>query len=127
MVDSNIENGSSIAGGFVWKLGERFLAQGITFIVSIILARLLSPADYGIVSIVLVFITFADVFVSNGFSTALIQKRNADETDFSTIFYCSLAVSIVAYFILFVLAPVISKFYDTPVLIQVIRIFGLRF
>lgn len=126
MVDSNIENGSSIAGGFVWKLGERFLAQGITFIVSIILARLLSPADYGIVSIVLVFITFADVFVSNGFSTALIQKRNADETDFSTIFYCSLAVSIVAYFILFVLAPVISKFYDTPVLIQVIRIFGLR-
>lgn len=120
------EQSNSITGGFVWKLAERFLSQGITFLVSLVLARLLSPDDYGIISIILVFITFADVFVVNGFSSALIQKKDADELDFSTIFYCSLAVSIGIYIILFFTAPLIASFYENPILSPVLRVFALR-
>ena len=118
--------GNSVVGGTLWKLFERFLAQGITFVVSIILARLLSPNDFGVVSIVMIFIAFADVFVSNGFATALIQKKDANETDFSTIFYCSLIVSIVIYVILFVTAPYIANYYENQILVPVIRVFFLR-
>lgn len=120
------EQGNGVANGFVWKLSERFLAQGITFLVSILLARRLTPDDYGIVSIILVFITFADVFVINGFSNALIQKKDANSLDFSTVFYCSLAVSVVIYGILFFAAPWIAQFYDIPILTLVLRVFALR-
>lgn len=125
MVESKAENGNSVVGGFIWKLAERVLAQGITFSVSIVLARLLLPADYGVISIVLIFIAFADVLVSNGFSTALIQKKDADETDFSTMLYCSLFVSLIIYALMF-LAPMIAAFYDNPILVPVIRVFCLR-
>lgn len=126
-VNENKESRSdSVAGGFAWKLAERFLAQGITFIVSIVLARLLAPEDYGVISIILVFITFADVFVINGFSSALIQKKDADTLDFSSIFYCSLLVSIGIYAILFIAAPYIAIFYESPILSPVLRVFALR-
>ncbi len=115
-----------VVGGFVWKFAERLTSVFITFIVSLVLARLLSPNDFGIVSIVLVFISFADVFVVNGFSTALIQKKDADETDFSTIFYCSLIVALVIYAILFFTAPFIASFYNAPILTEVIRVFAIR-
>lgn len=120
------EQGNGVAKGFVWKLSERFLAQGITFLVSILLARRLTPEDYGIISIILVFITFADVFVINGFSNALIQKKDASSLDFSTMFYCSLAVSIGIYGVLFFAAPWIAQFYDIPILSLVLRVFALR-
>lgn len=126
MTKRNTEKGNGVVGGFFWKLGERLLAQGITFVVSIVLARLLLPSDYGIISIVLIFIAFADVLVVNGFSNALIQKRNADEIDFSTMFYCSLMVSIVIYLILFIAAPFIADFYDNSILVPVLRVFCLR-
>ena len=86
---------SILTTSFIWKFGERFLAQIVSFIVSIVLARILVPEDYGVVSLILVFIAFADVFVTSGFSTSLIQKRDATDVDFSTIFYCSLFVSII--------------------------------
>lgn len=84
------------------------------------------PENYGTVAMVNVFITIADVFVVSGFSTALIQKKDADDTDFSTILYCSLLVAVVIYIILFVSAPFIADFYNTPILCNVIRVFSLR-
>lgn len=110
----------------VWKFGERFFAQAVSFVVSVVLARILAPSDYGVIAIVLVFIVFADVFVSSGFGTALIQKKDANMTDFSTIFYCSLVVSLIAYIFLFFCAPFIASFYEMPILTPVIRVFSLR-
>lgn len=122
------ENASrnKILSGLVWKFGERILAQGVSFLVSVVLARLLAPDDYGMIAMVLVFIAIADVFVSSGFATALIQKKDSDEVDFSTMFYCSLAVSILIYGIIFVIAPYISDLYGEPELTRVLRIFALR-
>lgn len=117
---------NSITGGIFWKFLERIFAQIVSFVVSIVLARILLPDDYGIVSIVLIFITFADVFVNSGFGTSLIQKKDADEMDFNSIFYSSLFVSTIIYFILFLLAPLIANFYKMPLLTNVIRVFGIR-
>lgn len=123
--DSKQMNTQMLSGMF-WKFAERILAQGTSFIVSIILARLMMPEDYGIVAIVLVFLNIANVFVADGFSQALIQKKGANETDFSTVFYCSFGVACVLYVILFVTAPWIAAFYDNELLIPVLRVFSLR-
>ena len=117
---------TGIKSNFAWKLAERLFARGIEFVVSIIIARILSPEDYGIVAMVLVFITIADVFVTTCFSSALIQNKDADDTDFSTVFYCSTLVSLIIYLGIFVSAPIISDFYDTPKLTLVTRIFALK-
>lgn len=90
------------------------------------LARLIAPAEYGIIAIVTIFITIADSFVTSGFGNALIQKKDADDLDFSTTFYFSIAFSFVIYLILFFCAPLIATFYDMPQLIPVIRVMGLR-
>lgn len=116
----------SIVSGLFWKFGERILAQGVSFIISVVLARLLMPSDYGTVSIVLVFINIANVFVTSGFSTALVQKNDASELDFSTNFYCSLGISLIVYFIMFLLAPFIEMFYKMDGLTLIIRVFSLR-
>lgn len=116
----------TIIPNLLWKFAERILAQGVSFIVSVVLARLLLPEDYGILAIVFVLIAFADVFIVSGFSTALIQKKDADEIDFSTNFYCSAIVSVALYGIVFFCAPVISRFYDLPLLIPVIRVMGIK-
>jgi polysaccharide biosynthesis protein len=116
----------SVFSGLIWTFGERIIAQGISFILSIILARLLLPEEYGIIAIVLVFINLANVFVSNGFGEALVQKKNADNTDFSTAFYCSLAVAVVLYVALFLAAPLIAKIYRYNDLILVLRVLSLK-
>ena len=116
----------SIFGGIFWKLSERLLAQVVSFVVSIVLARILLPEDYGVVSLVLIFIAFADVFVTSGFGTSLIQKKDADDLDFNSIFYSSLAASILIYLIIFFTAPLLADFYNLPLLKSVIRIFGIR-
>lgn len=117
---------NSIFSGLFWKFSERILSQGIAFGISVILARLLSPDDYGIIAIVMIFMNLADVFVVSGFSTALIQKRDADSVDFSTMFYCSFLCSLVIYGVLFAAAPLIADFYHEPVLVKVVRVFALR-
>ena len=124
MNNENLKN--SIFSGVFWKFSERILAQGVSFIVSVILARILMPSDYGIVALILVFINIANVFVTSGFSTALVQNKDADRIDFSTNFYCSLAVSILVYLILFITAPFIEKFYDMQGLALILRVFALR-
>lgn len=117
---------NSIISGVFWTMGERCIAQIVSFIVSIVLARLLSPADYGVVAILLIFISIADVFVSNGFGAALIQKKDADQLDFSTLLICSVISSIVIYFIIYFLAPVIADFYNNKNIVLLMRVMALR-
>ena len=112
--------------GMIWKFAERIGAQLVTAVVSIILARILMPEDYGIISLITIFITICDVFISNGFGNALIQKVNADEVDFSSVFYASLAISILLYFVLFFSAPYIANFYENDTIKIILRVMGLR-
>lgn len=112
--------------GMIWKFGERFCAQFVTLVVSIVLARLLDPYHYGTVSIILVFINIANVFVTESFSAALIQKKNADNVDFSTIFYFNILFSLALYGVIFVSAPYVESFYDMPELAKAMRILGLK-
>lgn len=121
------ENGKiKIFNNLIWKFSERISAQAITFIVSIILARLLSPSDYGVIAILLVFIIIADVFVNAGFGNALIQKKDADDLDFSSVFYCGLACSIIIYAIIYFCAPIIAEFYNMPVLEKTLQVLAMR-
>lgn len=118
-------NKKQIILSLLWKLMERGGTQGIQFIIQIVLARILLPSDYGIIAIITVFITIANVFVQSGFNTALIQKKEVTDEDFSSVFYVSLLVSILLYFILFITAPVIAIYYQIPKLAYVIRILSL--
>lgn len=117
---------NKVFSGLIWKFAERMLAQGVSFAVSVVLARILTPNDYGLIAMVLVFISLADVFVNSGFSTSLIQKQDATEEDFSTIFWSSLFCSCIIYAILFFTAPLIANFYNEKSLILLIRIFSIR-
>lgn len=112
--------------GFFWKFNEQITGQLVTFIISIVLARILTPQDYGIVALINVFISIADVFVTNGFGSALIQKKDADDVDFSTMFYISGIFSIMVYVVLFLIAPYIAKFYNNSELTLIFRIFALK-
>lgn len=104
---------------------ERTGTQIVQFAVQIILARLLLPADFGIIALLLVFINLAQVFVQSGFNTALIQAKNANETDFSSVFYLSLAVASILYLILFFTSPYIALFYKMPALCDSLRVLSL--
>lgn len=115
-----------VTSGLFWSFGERILAQGVSFVVSIVLARILVPAEYGIISMVLVFINIANVFVSNGLGESLIQKKDSDEKDFATIFTCGFVLSILLYFLLFFIAPFISAFYKNSLLTSVIRVLSIK-
>ena len=115
-----------VLSGFFWKMSERTAAQVVSLVVSIILARLLSPSEYGVVSLVTVFITIANVFVTSGFGTALIQKKDADNVDFSTVFFFTLGFSVVVYIILWFAAIPIASFYEMPILKPVLRVFSVN-
>jgi len=104
---------------------ERGGTQGIQFIVQIVLARLLTPNDFGVLSLIAIFITISNVFVQSGFNTSLIQKKNTDEVDFSSVFYISLFVTIILYIMLFLTAPLIADFYGIPEIIDIIRVLGI--
>lgn len=119
---------NGVLSNFSWKFAERITAQLITLVVSIVLARLLEPKDYGIIAIVNIFITFLNVFVSDGLGSALIQKKNADKLDFSSVFWFNIIFSIILYALLFVLAPYFVLFYDKQydILVPVLRILGIR-
>lgn len=112
--------------GLFWTFAERIGAQLVSFVVSIILARLLMPEEYGIIAIVWVFINICNVFVNSGFGKALIQKKNADELDFSSVFCFSLAMSLALYAGLFAAAPFIARWYEMDMLCPVLRVMGIR-
>ena len=115
-----------VTSGLIWTYAERLTAQLVTIIVTIILARIIAPEEYGIVSIVVVFINVANAFVINGFGNSLIQKKDADDIDFSTVFYFSIVFSIIIYLLLYVGAPFIADFYKLPQLLWVIRVMAIR-
>ena len=110
---------------FIWRFAERCGAQLVTFVVSIVLARILSPDDYGTVALVTVFTTILQVFVDSGLGVALIQKKNADDLDFSSVFYFNFVVCIVLYAGMFFAAPTIASFYNDLTLIPIIRVISL--
>lgn len=112
--------------GMAWKFAERILTKIVTGVVSVILARILLPEDYGVISLTTVFITLFDVFVTYGFGVALVQKKNADELDFSSTFYAGFVISTLLYIALFFLAKLIGDFYESPLLCTVLRVLGLR-
>lgn len=110
--------------GVGWSFAGNAISYGITFIIGIVLARLLTPDEYGLIGIVTVFITVFNALVDSGFSSALIRKTDAAEEDYNTAFFTNLAFSIVLYFVLFLCAPVISSFFDRLELVAMIRVMG---
>lgn len=110
---------------FIWRFAERCGAQLVTFIVSIVLARILSPSDYGTIALVTVFTTILQVFIDSGLSTALIQKKDADDLDFSSVFYFNFVICIILYLIMFVSAPFIADFYKDSSLVSIVRVISL--
>ena len=114
-----------VLGNMLWRFMERCGAQVVTFIVSIVLARLLDPTVYGTIALVTVFTTILQVFVDSGLGTALVQKKDSDNVDFSTVFYFNIVMCAMIYVVLFFVAPLISSFYGMPELTSIIRVLGL--
>ncbi len=116
---------SSILSNFIWRFLERIGAQSVTFIVSLILARILDPQAYGTIALVLVFTEILNVFIDNGIGNSLIQKKDADDTDFSSVFYFNIVLCSILYLILYLAAPYISFFYKNSLLTPLLRVCGL--
>ena len=114
-----------VLSGFIWRLLERLGAQGVTLVVSVVLARLLDPVVYGTVALVGVFTAILQTFIDSGFGNALIQKKDADDLDFSSVFYFNIFVSIISYVGLFFAAPLIADFYEIPALTDIVRVQSL--
>lgn len=118
-------NSSKAASGMAWTLIERIAVQVCQFVISIVLARLLLPSDYGIVGMLAIFMAVAQSLLDGGFNRALIQKKDRTNVDYSTVFYFNLAISVLLYAILFFSAPYIASFYRTPILKDVARLISL--
>lgn len=116
---------SIVFSNFIWRFAERCGAQAVQFVVSVILARILIPEDFGIIALMNVFITILNVFVNYGLGVALIQKKNADDIDFSTVFYTNILFCLLLYWLLFILAPLIAGFYQNPEMTMFVRVSGL--
>lgn len=118
-------NNKSVFSNFIWRFAERSGAQLVTFVVSIVLARILMPEDYGTIALVTVFTAIMQVFVDSGLGTALIQKKDADDLDFSSVFYFNFVVCIILYLVMFFAAPFIALFYNMPELTPVVRVISI--
>lgn len=116
---------STTIKAFGWSAIEKFTVQGITFLLQVILARLLVPSDYGIIGMVAIFLHIAQVFVDTGFANALIQKKECTQTDYSTVFVYNLLVSIVIYVFFYFISPFVAYFYETPELTKVMRVISI--
>ena len=113
------------AAGMVWTALQKYSGMGIQFISGIILARLLTPYDYGCIGMLSIFMVLAESFIDGGFGSALIQKKLPTQEDYSTIFWWNLGMAVIMYAVLYVCAPAISRFYDIPVLCDVLRVQGI--
>lgn len=111
--------------GLLWSSVERFSNQGVQFLFSIVLARLLAPEDYGIVAMVVIFFAIAQTFVDSGFSSAIVRKKDRTESDLSTCFYFNIFVGLGFYILLFLCSPFIADFYNQPILSPIVKISGL--
>lgn len=112
--------------GVIWSAIERFSVQGTQFILSLIIARLVTPADFGLIAMLTIFLAIAQVFTDSGFGNALIQKKDRTEIDFSTVFYFNIAIAAILYIILFCAAPLIANFYNQEKLTNITRWVGLN-
>ena len=126
MSEGKKDNFRIIAGSFFWTFNERFLAQLVTIIVTIALARILTPGDFGIISIVTVLIAICNVFVTNGIGSALVQKKEAKDIDYDSALYLNLLLSFFIYFCLFAISPLMEQIYNINDLSAIIRIMGIR-
>ena len=111
--------------GMIWSALQRYSTLVIQFISGIILARLLTPYDYGCIGMLLIFMVLAEAFIDGGFGSALIQKKNPTQEDYSTIFFWNLGMAVLLYLVLYFSAPVIAQFYRIPLLCDVLRVQGL--
>lgn len=114
-----------VMSGLMWKFFERLGVQGVQFMLQLVLARLLSPAHYGALSLMLIFVTIANVFIQNGFNTALIQNKNVSQEDYSSVLWISLGISGILYILLFAGIPAISRFYEMPGMATPFRVLAL--
>lgn len=117
--------GKKVKSGMIWTFLERIGTKIIQFILQLILARLLLPEDFGLCALLLAFTNIATVFVNSGLNTALIQKKDADQIDFSSVLYVSLGISIILYLLLYVFAPYIASFFNDSRLISLIRVLAI--
>lgn len=117
--------GGKTAKGVVWSVIDRFAGQGVQFIMGLIIARIVMPSDYGLIAMLTVFLAIAQTFVDSGFGSALVQKQDRNEVDFSTVFFFNGAVALICYLTLYVTAPLIADFYDQPRLVMITRVAGL--
>lgn len=111
--------------GMVWSMLERVSVQSVQFVLGIILARILSPTEYGTIGLLTVIIAFMQVFVDSGFSKALIQKQDRTQTDISTVFFFNVIISVICYILLWFAAPSIAEFYESEFLIDLMRVISL--
>ena len=111
--------------GLFWKILEQCGSQGIQFVVALVLARLMTPTEYGTISLITIFIAIANTFVQSGFATALIQGKDVEEEDYSSVFWVSMLLAVLCYCVLFIGAPWIADYYRTPVLRDLVRVMGL--
>ena len=111
--------------GTFWSAADAFLGQGVTFVIGIVLARMLPPAEYGLIGIVLIFTIILSGVVDSGFSNALIRKKDATEEDYNTMFITNMTISIVMFFLLYLSAPFIAQFFDRQELTDLCRVMGL--
>lgn len=119
------QENSRITQGLAWKLLERFGVQGVQFVLQIILARLLDPEHYGVLSMMVIFTTLANVFIQNGFNTSLVQNKTVKEEDYSSVFWISLSIAAVLYMLLFFAAPGIAAFYEMTDMVKPFRVLCL--
>lgn len=117
---------NKIVSSLLWTFGERVLAQLVTVIIGIILARILAPEVYGVISIIMIFISFCNIFVTSGFGIALVQKKYVDEKDYQTSFWLSFIFSFILYLIMFILAPYIGKIYNNKSIALILRVMLLK-
>lgn len=113
------------ASGMIWTAVQKYSTMAIGFISGIILARLLMPEDYGAIGMLAIFMSLAEVFIDAGFGSALIQKKNPTQKDYSTVFFFNIGMSVILYAVLFFSAPAIATFYRMPILCKVLRVQGL--
>lgn len=112
--------------GVLWSSIDRFSSQGISFVFSMLIARMLMPSDYGVVAMLGIFMAVSGCFIDSGFGTALVRKLDRTETDFSTVFYFNIVVALFFYGLLWLASPYIADFYDLPLLEDVTKIVGLN-
>ena len=116
---------SQAVKGVVWTMVERYSGQIVQFIISVVLARILPPSQYGLIAMLAIFMGLSSVFIDGGFSSALIQCKNRVERDFSTVFFINVGMALFIYMLLFISAPWIAEFYSQPQLTQIVRIYCL--